>query len=227
MFTVLQSWEEIGEAILGLERLGAPLHWSPQKNWDHWLLYSATLEVPRESPIADLGCGEGHSLRLLHSLGFSALEGVDFKIAPMLRARQTLSMYRHRSLKPPYNLRRADLHETRLQAGAFSAVVSISTIEHGVDAPRFFKEASRLLRPDGLLFLTTDYWEDKIDTSDAPPVFGLPWKIFCRDEILELARVAEGAGLRPLANADIPPCSGRPVYWNNRAYTFIAMLFHR
>jgi SAM-dependent methyltransferase len=227
VFTVLQSWEEIGEAILGLQRLGLPLHLTPQKNWDHWLLCKALAQINKDSPLADLGCGEGHTLRLLKALGFEALEGVDFKISPMLRAGQVLSMYRTRTLHPPYHLRRADLHKTPLQGEAFDAVISISTIEHGVDVPRFFREAGRLLRRGGLLFITTDYWEDKIGTSNAGHAFGFPWKIFCRDEVVEIARAAEAADLQPVTNGEVPPCADRPVCWNNRAYTFIAMLFRK
>ena len=227
LFKVLQNWEEIGGAVVGLQQLGAPLHQSPQKNWDHWLLHNVLAEAPKNSPIADLGCGEGHTLRMLFTLGFQALEGVDFKISLILRARQAISMYRERTLHPPYHLRRSDLHETPLREKAFSTVISISTIEHGVDVPRFFREAGRLLRPGGLLFITTDYWEDKIDISGAPRAFGLPWNIFCRDEVIGLTRLAEAAGLQPVTNGEIPRCSDRPIYWNSRSYTFIAMLFRK
>jgi SAM-dependent methyltransferase len=225
VFKVLQGWEEIGDAILELQRRAVPLHLTPQKNWDHWLLHNTLAKVPKDSPIADLGCGEGHTLRMLHTLGFQALEGLDVKIAPGLRARQAFSMCRERTWVPPYHLRRSNLGKTPLQGQSFGTVVSISTIEHGVEVRGFFQEAARLLRVGGLLFITTDYWEDKIDISDAGHAFGLPWKIFCRDEILELASVAKGAGLLPVTTAEIPPCSDRPVFWNNYAYTFIAMLF--
>jgi SAM-dependent methyltransferase len=224
---VLHGWEEIGEAILGLQRAGLPLHLTPQKNWDHWLLFKALTRITKDSPVADLGCGEGDTLRLLKAVGFQALEGVDFNISLLLRAGQALSMCRERTLHPPYRLHRSDLHETPLNGGAFGAVVSISTIEHGVDVPRFVREAGRLLRPGGLLFITTDYWEDKIGTSDAARAFGLPWKIFCRDEVVELVKTAEAVDLQPVTNGEIPACADRPVYWNNRAYTFIAMLFRK
>jgi SAM-dependent methyltransferase len=136
---------------LGLQRRGVPLHLTPQKNWDHWLLHNTLTKVAKDSPIADLGCGEGHTLRMLHALGFQTLEGVDFKIAPSLRARQALAMYRERTWVPPYHLRRSSLGDSPLPAESFGAVVSISTIEHGVDVRGFFREAARLLRPGGLL----------------------------------------------------------------------------
>jgi SAM-dependent methyltransferase len=222
---VLQSWQEIGEAILGLQRLGLPLHLTPQKNWDHWLLYNALAQVVRTSAMADLGCGEGHTLRVLHALGFESIDGVDFKIAPELRVRQALTMYRDRTWRRPYRLHRGNILSTPLEGAAYGCVASISMIEHGCNLPQFFRESARLLRDDGLLFVTTDYWDDKIDTSDARPAFGLPWRIFCREEIHELIGIAGEAGLRPSSDAEIQTCSERPIYWNNRSYTFIAMSF--
>jgi len=191
------------------------------------MLHNAVAQLNRRYSIADLGCGEGYTLFFLHALGFKDIDGVDFRIAPELRFRQVRTMCRTRTWRLPYHLHRANILSTPLEAGAYAGVASISTIEHGCDLTQFFREALRLLRRDGLLFVTTDYWEEKIETSSAERALGLPWKIFCREEILELVRLAENAGLRPLSDGEIPRCSERPVYWNDRSYTFIAMLFRR
>jgi len=224
---VLQNWQEIGEAVLALQRQNIPLHESAEKNWDHWLLYNALVPISRKQAVADLGCGEGHTLRMLYSLGFARIDGVDLKISAELRARQVFQMYRDRTLRRPYRLHRGNILSTRLETGAYGCVTSISTIEHGCDAAQFFNEAARLMQRDGLLFITTDYWEDKTDTSDAKDAFGLPWRILCRDEIDELVDIAAHAGLQPWLEMEIPKCSERPVYWNNRSYTFIAMSFRK
>lgn len=227
MLRVLQGWPEIGEAILGLEHRGLPLHLSPQKNWDHWLLHNAIAQMPQPAPLADLGCGDGYTLFFLHHLGFKPIDGVDFRIGHRLRLKQALTMYRARTWQPPYRLHSGDILRTPLESEAYGTVASISTIEHGVDLAQFFREAARLLRRDGLLFVTTDYWEEKLETSEAAPAFGLPWRIFCRDEIEEAIRFARDAGLQPWSDGEIPQCSGRPIFWNNRSYTFIAMLFRK
>ena len=88
MLKVLQNWQEIGEAVLALQRQNLPLHANAQKNWDHWLLYNALVPLSRKQAVADLGCGEGHTLRMLYSLGFATIDGADLKISAELRARQ-------------------------------------------------------------------------------------------------------------------------------------------
>jgi hypothetical protein len=70
-----------------------------------------------------------------------------------------------------------------------------------------------------------DYWEDKIDTAGVR-AFGLPWRIFSRDEIAALMRSARDVGLTPVETS-VPACVNRPVFWQDRHYTFIAMLFKK
>ena len=51
MIKVLQDWEEIGNSILNLQKAGLPTHETPQKNWDHFLLYYALAETDRSAAI--------------------------------------------------------------------------------------------------------------------------------------------------------------------------------
>src|SRR5260370_41252884 len=88
MIRVLQSWREIGDSILGLQRAGLPTHPTAQKNWDHFLLHELLSSTSREALVVDLGCGEGHALSLLHALGFKTLQGLDLQIDWRARARQ-------------------------------------------------------------------------------------------------------------------------------------------
>src|SRR5262249_42233588 len=78
--------------------------------------------------------------------------------------------------RSPYALYRGDLTRTTLPEGSQDIVLSISTIEHGVEVGQFLAEARRLLRPGGLLFVTTDYWEERLPTNGSVREFGLPWK---------------------------------------------------
>lgn len=226
MIRVLRNWAEVGEAILDLQRAGLPLHETPQKNFDHFVLRAALAGVDTGARIVDLGCGRAFTLGFLHALGFSNLCGIDLALDRRARARQVLLMARERTLRRPFRLHRGDLARTPFKAGSFDFALSISTIEHGVDVESFLGEAARLLRPGGRLFLTTDYWEDKIDT-DGARAFGLPWRIFSSGEIAALTAAAERFGLAPVGQSDTPACVDRPVFWQGCYYTFLAMLFSR
>lgn len=225
MISVLQTWQEVGAATLALQREGLQTHLSVQKNWDHFLLYQAVISKDRQSKILDLGCGEGYALKLLHSLGFINVHGLDFRISWRLRLSRILRMWRQKTLKRPYYLHRGDIIKTLFHDESYDIVLCISTIEHGVDMESFLQEVTRILKPGGFLFLTTDYWEEKIHTDESARAFGLPWKVFCRSEIVSIVRSAEELGLFLSHNSAIPPCSEKTVFWQNTDYTFISMLF--
>jgi SAM-dependent methyltransferase len=44
----------------------------------------------------------------------------------------------------------------------FDFITSLSVIEHGVNIQNYFKEMNRILKKDGILLTSTDYWPDKI-----------------------------------------------------------------
>jgi SAM-dependent methyltransferase len=227
MIRVLQDWQEVGDSISALQGLNFPLHSSPQKNWDHWLLLQALASIDRRARVADLGCGHGDTLTLLHAAGFSDLVGVDFNLSWRIRIRQLLSMKRARTLSVPYRLVRADIIRTGLESGTCDAVVCVSTIEHGVNLEAFVHEAVRLLRPSGILFISTDYWEDKIVTNGAAQAFELPWQVFSREQIKSFLLIAARAGLNGIQGDGIPPCSKRTVLWQGESYTFIALVLSK
>jgi SAM-dependent methyltransferase len=223
MIKVLQDWDEIGNAVLALQKAGLPTHETPQKNWDHFLLYDSLASTAKTAVIVDLGCGAGHTLSLLHALGFEEVHGVDFQISWRLRAKRLATMRRKKSLRSPYRFHKGDILRTRFGANSCDFVVSISTIEHGVDLEQFFKESHRILKPGGELFITTDYWETEINTEEAFHAFGLPWNIFNRDRVFELIRIAAANGFDVPNGDSIPPCSERTVTWQGESYTFIAI----
>lgn len=226
MIRVLRNWQELGEAVVALQREGLPLHETPQKNFDHYMLGHALAHLEKDAAIVDLGCGRGFTLNFLHALRFSNLRGIDWALDPHARATQIRIMLRNRTFRPPYHLARGDLTHTPLPSASQDVTISISTIEHGVDVEQFLAEAARILRPGGLLFVTTDYWENKIDTQGAS-AFGSPWQIFSRQEIVALVKAAEQFDLRVVENGGVPACEDKPVFWQGRCYTFVAMLFKK
>ena len=226
MINVLQDWRELGECIESLQRDKLPLHTSPQKNWDHFILRRALAGLDPGEPIADLGCGHGFTLEFLRRLGFENLLGIDLSISWRLRAREALTMYRERRLTPPFRIVRGSISESSIPASSIGLAVSVSTIEHGVDVDRFLADSFRILKPGALLFVTTDYWGERIEVPDSVRAFGMPWRIFDRDQITRLLDSAARIGFEPQENS-IPECSGAPVVWQGFTYTFIALLLRK
>lgn len=213
MIKILQNWQEIQSAALEIQRQGLPLHLDIHKNWDHLLLYDVIETKDKYSSIVDLGCGDCCTLDLLAALEFKNISGVDLKIES--------------TADIPYSLHRGDLTRTGFISSSCDVVVSISVVEHGVDLSAFFAEAARLLKSNGLLFITADYWQEhlKIDSSIKP--FGLEWKIFCQADIEQIITTAKANNLVLEQNGDIPDCLEKPITWHNYDYTFIALLFRK
>lgn len=213
MIKVLQNWQEIHAATLEIQRQGLPLHLDIHKNWDHLLLYNLIGTMNSQSSIIDLGCGECCTLNLLAALGFKNLHGIDLKL----------------ELNPDaaYALYQGNLTKTPFVGGSCDVAISISVIEHGVELPAFFAEVSRLLKSDGLLFLTTDYWSEYLEIDSSIKPFGLEWKVFCQADIEQLIALAKENNLVLERDGGIPACSDKPTAWHNYNYTFMALLFRK
>jgi 2-polyprenyl-3-methyl-5-hydroxy-6-metoxy-1,4-benzoquinol methylase len=227
MIKVLTNWQEIGEATKFLSKKNLPKHRSGEKNWDLVLLCQLIDPLSRNAKIIDLGCSGVDTLKFLHSMSFNNLIGVDLNITMLDRINQLAKMWQHKTLHPPFKLRKIDLTNTAFPASHFDFAACISVIEHGVDFERFIREATRLLKPDGILFVTADYWEEKIDTTDVEGEFGLTWKILAKDDVHHIIETASQNGLSPYENTTIPPCREKCVVWNNKEFTFISLAFKK
>jgi len=222
---VLQSWEEIGEAVrrLGARRL--PYHREPAKNWDLWNVVEAVERCGKRVDVIDLGCGGCHALDLLTFLPHRALVGVDLEISILDRLAQLKRfaelLIRRKVLRRPYQLRKRDLTRTQLREDSFDLALCISVLEHGVDPGTFLEEASRLLRNGGILYFSVDYWEEKMSSEDVME-FGKPWNIFSREEIEQMLRQAARVGFVPLNGDDVQRCNSRVVEWQQRRFTFLS-----
>jgi len=206
---VLQSLKEVAIATQNLRDRGLPTHLTTEKNWDQWLLSQYLSESDRQSSIIDLGCGDCCTLDFLVALGFEQLHGIDLAI-------------QQSTVNRPYQLYQGDLTATPFADQTFDYAVSISVIEHGVDLARFFKETYRILKPDGFLFVTTDYWQQKIPVDASIQPFGLAWSIFSSGEVEEIIDLAQQHGFLLESDLKIPTCTERTVNWYERQYTFIA-----
>src|SRR5213083_1843883 len=109
MVKVLRDWREIGEANLAMLHARFPGHVACEKTWDLYRLYEIARTAPRASRVVDLGCAGLFALKLLRAMGFSHLVGIDLSISWRDRVSQVWSMWKRRTLVPPFRLRRADI----------------------------------------------------------------------------------------------------------------------
>jgi SAM-dependent methyltransferase len=226
---VLKNWTEVGEAIHFLDERGYRFHPNPPKSWDLRLIAELISDVDRQQLVLDLGAANLGATRLFHEMGFARIRGYDFTFSifdRILQLRDWLGLVARRKhpTRPPYRLRRSDILRTGLSRECASAIACLSVVEHGVDHARFFDEAVRLLRPGGRLFLSTDYWDPKLDTRGRT-MFGLPWNIFCATELERLVEAGRKAGLGCATGPAQFECDQPVIRDGEFNYTFAAMAF--
>lgn len=138
-------------------------NWDRAKLWDVRNVLDIARTLRKDCKILDCGAYNSAPLFALASAGFRHIHGIDLNghiNAMPMRRRVTYTVQ--------------DMQSTAYTDGAFDFVTSSSTIEHGVSWEAFLAEARRLLRPGGLLYVSTDIVADGTDTSTAS-AFGLPW----------------------------------------------------
>lgn len=180
----------------------------PLKSWDV-LKTAAFLEgkVPRHGPILDMGAFASELICVLHRLGFANLFGVD--VEPRVRLMPFRGVV-------DYEV--ANFMRTSFADGSFEAITAISAIEHGFDGEALLAEVSRLLRPGGYFIASFDYWPKKVDTRGVL-LFGMDWRIFSEEEVLQLIGEAMTYGLVPIGKVDLEVREA-PIAYADRDYTF-------
>jgi SAM-dependent methyltransferase len=186
-----------------------------QKSWD----VLRTLEfleqhVDKTTPILDLGAHSSEILLGLRKMGFSDLTGID------LDPGVTRMPYRE-SIKYVTG----DFTQTAFPAEAFEAITAISVLEHGFCGPMVFGEVSRILRTGGYFIGSTDYWPEKISTRGVT-LYGCDWRIFSKEEVLELIEEAGKHGLVPVGPLNFDAAEAT-VRWLKRKYTFAWFAFRK
>jgi 2-polyprenyl-3-methyl-5-hydroxy-6-metoxy-1,4-benzoquinol methylase len=210
----LQSKAEIDACSQLVACLGLASHHDSQKNWDTLKsLFHIMGMNDSNAFILDAGSsGKSAILKWLSQLGFKNLYACDIRPKPAEN---------YQSLNVNFSVQ--DLTKTNYTGEAFHAVTCISVIEHGVNLGDFLAEMHRILKPGGLLLISTDFWPEPIDCTGIYP-YGEAMgemKVFTADELSEFARAAERTGFALCSPLELQAAE-RAVRWDrvDREYTF-------
>lgn len=224
---VLQSRAEADAAVASARRLRLPLHHDRVKNWDALGAVGAVLSLAgREGAFPERVMDAGSAryspilpwLRL-YGLGDrpAGLIGINLEFADPVRRDGVL--FRH-----------GDITATGLPDGHLDAITCMSVIEHGVPLQPFLAEAARVLRPGGVLVVSTDYDASPPDTTGRT-AYGVPVHIFGPKEIRSLVGDGAAVGLDLVGELTDEGLAHpeRPCHWGRVGldYTFILMTFRR
>lgn len=195
-------------------RCGIKSHEDAVKNWDNLIaVWHATMTSDHSLPVMDVAATQGSAfLPTLRRFGYETLISINIDQPNPGRV-------------GGIDYQCGDCTKTGFADGYFGFISCLSVIEHGVDVAAFLAESSRILAPNGYLLISTDYWQDPVDTQQQM-AFGAPVKVFTAPEIAELINMAKTQGLEITSNVDLS-CDQRVVNWLGMDYTFINLLFRK
>ncbi len=217
----LQSRLETDAATALVESLGLPSHHDSQKNWDTFKCMSYIAAAgDLETPVLDAGSGARVVIsRWLSQLGYKNVYACDVQGAQK-------DLYKSIGLK--FSVQ--DLTATNYDDAMFQAVSCISVIEHNVPLQTFVAEMSRILKPGGVLAISTDYWSEPVDCSGIYP-YGFDageMKIITPADMTEFADHARASGLELCEPLQFGT-TDKAVRWErtDRDYTFMFAAFRK
>ncbi len=208
---------DVSRAYVELVPYALPTHNDRYKNWDAALaLHHAYFTTDPDEPVLDAGACRDPAypspfLPGLQKLGFRHLTGCNLDEPRMV-------------FDAGIHYEPGDITKLRYAPGTFGFVACLSVIEHGVDRNLFVEEMARIIKPGGHLFVSFDYWQDKIKS--AAHMFGAAHNILCMDEVDEMITHAYDHGLVVTSDCHLE-CQDRVVHWAGLSYTFCNLLFRK
>ncbi len=110
------------------------------------------LELGPEEPFLDLGCGQGRMLGKLHKSGHRDIFGIDISLEASNKSRE-----KDDGIKMPGHLVNGFLDHLPFADNSFSSAALMAVIHHLKSPGNVFKEAFRVLKPNGTLFVGEAY----------------------------------------------------------------------
>ena len=228
--SVLKNSYEVNYAIDRLDSLGLFPHPDRVKSWDTYKMVDIINKADRVSLILDVGCNCSPIMSMLKRLGFKNLYGCDLFPRNMYYSARE-GDYSLNTLiteiceDQTFNISVQDLEKTNFKDNMFDFITSLSVIEHGVNIQNYFREMNRILKKDGMLLTSTDYWPDKIVNGVKTRVNPRhkPDNIFSREEIeTNIIKTAEQYGFVLTELIDFT-YEDKVVHWDTTGldYTFI------
>lgn len=210
--TTLKSIEEIINAIKILKEAGLPLNKRViEKNWDSLIALNLILRNSDTSAnILDAGGTESSLiLHWLYQFGYLNLKCINL-------------IFKERKRKGLIDFIPGDLTKTHFPNNYFDIITCISVIEHGIDEDHFFTEMNRILKKKGLIIISTDYWETKIETRNKF-AYNKPVFVYDEEAIKILIRKAIQKGFKIYGPAIDLACQNKVVSWIrfNLKFTFL------
>ena len=129
---------------------------SPLRRWLHQPFithYFARKYAFPEGKILEIGCANGHGLRLIHKKQpNAALYGVEIDDDLLKDAEPYLAAH-----DIPANIQQGDAADMPFDDAMFAAVVNFGVIHHVPDWPVAVREALRVLKPGGVFYVEEYY----------------------------------------------------------------------
>jgi len=138
--------------------------------------------VPGPARILEVGAGDGYFLHELHRIGWT-VEGVELAEPRVRRAREWFNLTLHN----------CDLISAPLEKGIFDVITMFQVIEHTNNPLAILRRANDLLKPGGLLLLSTPNVLSYPRRGRKVPRWNIPLHLFFFTPNT-LVRAAEAAG---------------------------------
>ncbi len=179
------------------------------KRWDEANVVELLTAADQELALLDAGAYNSPAPWAASRLGLISVDGIDLNPRLVMSPRASHIRYSCQNM-----MATAYIDE------AFDVVVSGSTVEHGVDWEQWLDECRRILKPGGLLYVSTDVVAESTNTSDLT-AFGLPWTPLRPSDIEAMPARFERAGFvaSPARRLELP--NHLPVRFLNHPIGFV------
>lgn len=114
---------------------------------EHYHRYAVVLDVVTEKDVLDVACGEGYGSSIMADVAHSVV-GVDISDEAVQHAS---TAYKKKNL----TFRQGSATNLNFADASFDVVVSFETIEHLAEQAEMLAEIKRVLRPDGVLVISS------------------------------------------------------------------------